>query len=143
LNEKRELWIEHNFMIIKESIVYSADNSGAKFLKCIDVLNKKNTIASIGDTILVSVKNFVHRKRLKKKLIYFGLLVTVRQFTHRVDGFIVKFCTNRVLVFSKQFKFLGTRIYGGVGKDIRIKLNTGVLDKKKYQKIISYMSLVI
>lgn len=130
-------------MIKKESIVYSADNSGAKFLKCIDILNKKKSVAVIGDTVLVSVKNFVHRKKLKKKSIYFGLLVTTKQYTHRIDGSIIKFCSNRVLVFSKQFKFLGTRIYGGISKDIRVKLNSGILDKKKYQKVISYMSLVI
>ena len=130
-------------MIIKESIVYSADNSGAKFLKCIHVVNKKNSVAIIGDTILVSVKKFVHKKKLKKKMIYFGLLVTTKQYTQRLDGSIVKFCTNRILVFSKQFKFLGTRIYGGISKDIRTKLNSGSLDKKKYQKVISYMSLVI
>jgi len=118
-------------MIIKESVIYSADNSGAKFLKCIDVLNKSNAVASIGDILLVSVKHFIHRKKLKKKNIYFGLLVTTKQPTYRIDGFIIKFCTNRILVFSKQFKFLGTRIYGGVSKDIRIKLHSGVLDKKK------------
>lgn len=130
-------------MIIKESIVYSADNSGAKFLKCIAVLNKRNDVGLIGDTILVAVKKFIHRKKLKKKTIYFGLLVATKQYTHRLDGTIVRFCSNRVLVFSKQFKFLGTRIYGGISKDIRVKLNSGILDKKKYQKIISYMSLVI
>ncbi len=130
-------------MIIKESIVYSADNSGAKFLKCIAVLNKKNHVGLIGDTLLVAVKKFVHRKKLKKKNIYFGLLVVTKQYTQRVDGIIVRFCSNRVLVFSKQFKFLGSRIYGGISKDIRLKLNSGILDKKKYQKITSYMSLVI
>ena len=130
-------------MIIKESIVYSADNSGAKFLKCIGVLNKKNAVAVIGNVVLVTVKKFVHRKKLKKKFIYFGLIVTVKQYTHRIDGSIIKFCSNRVLVFSKQFKFLGTRIYGGISKDIRSKLNFGSIDKKKYQKIISYMSLSI
>ena len=55
----------------------------------------------------------------------------------------IKFCSNRVLVFSKQFKFLGTRVYGGISKDIRFKLNSGIIDKQKYQKVISYMSLVI
>ena len=130
-------------MVIKESVVYSADNSGAKFLKCIDVLKKRNTLANIGDTVLVLVKKFVHRKKLKKKIVYFGLLVTTKQNTRRVDGTIIKFCTNRILVFSKQFKFLGTRIYGGISKDIRTKLNFGSIDKKKYQKIISYMSLSI
>ena len=74
---------------------------------------------------------------------YFGLLVTTKQNTRRVDGTIIKFCTNRILVFSKQFKFLGTRIYGGISKDIGTKLNFGSIDKKKYQKIISYMSLSI
>lgn len=130
-------------MIIKESIVYSADNSGAKFLTCIDVLNKNNSVANIGDTVLVTVQKFVHRKKLKKKLIYFGLLVTVKQYTQRLDGSTIKFCSNRVLVFSKQFKFLGTRVYGGISKDIRFKLNSGIIDKQKYQKVISYMSLVI
>ena len=130
-------------MIIKESIVHSADNSGAKFLKCIGFLNKKNGVAFVGDTLLVVVKHYVHRKKLKKKSIYFGLLVTSRQNSYRMDGSIIKFCTNRILTFSKQFKFLGTRIYGGVSKDIRIKLNSGLLDKKKYQKIVSYMSLVV
>ena len=130
-------------MIIKESVVYCADNSGGKFLKCIAVSNKRNDIALIGDTILVVVKKFVHRKKLKKKSIYFGLVVTTKQYATRLDGIVVRFCSNRVLVFSKQFKFLGTRIYGGISRDIRIRLNSGVLDKKKYQKIISYMSLVI
>jgi large subunit ribosomal protein L14 len=130
-------------MIIKESIIYSADNSGAKFLKCIDVLNKSNAVACVGDIVLVSVKNFIHKKKLKKKQIYFGLLVTTKQTIHRMDGFTIKFCSNRILIFSKQFKFLGTRIYGGISKDIRIKLNNGILDKKKYQKVLSYMGFVI
>jgi len=130
-------------MIIKESVLHTADNSGAKFLKCIGVLNKKNGVAFIGNTLLVSVKRFLHKKKLKKKLIYFGLLVTAKHYTYRRDGIAVKFCSNRVLLFSKQFKFLGTRIYGGIAKDIRTKLNFGLIDKKKYQKVISYMSLVI
>jgi ribosomal protein L14 len=130
-------------MIIKESVVYSADNSGANFLKCIAVLNKKNAVATIGNTILVSVKNFIHRKKLKKSIIYFGLLATSKQYTYRIDGSAIKFCSNRVIIFSKQFKFLGTRIYGGISKDIRTKLNTGVLDKKKYHKAVSYASLVV
>lgn len=130
-------------MITKESIVYSADNSGAKFLKCIDVSNKRNSIAFIGNIILVSVKKFIHRKKLKKKLIYFGLLFATKQYTHRLDGSIIKFCSNRILVFSKQFKFLGTRIYGGISKDIRIGLSTNRLDKKKFQKILSYTSFVV
>jgi large subunit ribosomal protein L14 len=130
-------------MLIKESIVYSADNSGAKFLKCIAVLNKKSGVAIVGDTLLLVVKYYSHRKKLKQKSIYFGLLVTSKQNSYRLDGCSIKFCTNRVLIFSKQFKFLGTRIYGGVSKDIRTKLNSGLLDKKKYHKIASYMSLVI
>jgi ribosomal protein L14 len=76
-------------MVLKESIVYSADNSGAKFLKCIAVLNKKNNVGLIGDTLLVAVKKFVHRKKLKKKIIYFGLLVATRQYTQRLDGTIL------------------------------------------------------
>jgi large subunit ribosomal protein L14 len=130
-------------MIQKESVVYAADNSGAKFLKCVAVFKKRNAFAIIGNTVLVSVKIFVHRKKLKKTEIYFGLLVTAKQYTYRTGGLAVKFCSNRILVFSKQFKFLGTRIYGGISKDIRIKLNSGALDKKKYYKVVAYTSLVV
>lgn len=130
-------------MILKESILYSADNSGAKFLKCISIRSKKNGSAVVGDVILVSVKRFSHRKRLKKKTIYFGLIVTLKQITKRIDGSFIKFCSNRVLLFSKQFKFLGTRIYGGISKDIKMKLSSGSINKKKYQKVLSYISLVI
>ncbi len=130
-------------MVRKESIVYSADNSGAKFLKCIGVLNKKNGVANIGDVLLISVKKFMHRRKLKKRVIYFGLLVTAKQYLYRIDGSVIKFCSSRVLIFSKQFKFLGTRIYGGISKNVRINLNCGKLDKKKYQKILSYMNFAI
>jgi ribosomal protein L14 len=130
-------------MIQKESIVYATDNSGAKYLKCVAVFKKKTAFALIGNTVLVAVKNFVHRKKLKKAEIYFGLLVTAKQYSYRNEGSAVKFCSNRVIVFSKQFKFLGTRIYGGISRDIRIKLNSGALDKKKYYKVAAYTSLVI
>jgi large subunit ribosomal protein L14 len=144
LNEKQVLWIEHSlFMIIKESVLYSGDNSGAKYVKCIHVLNKKNAIGVVGNTLLIVVKKFIHKKKLKRKLIYFGLLVTVRQYNSRLDGSMVKFCSNRVLLFSKQFKFLGTRIYGGISKDIRLQLNLGIIDKKKYQKIVSHINLAV
>jgi large subunit ribosomal protein L14 len=130
-------------MVTKQSILQASDNSGAKYLKCIDVISKNNSVAFIGNTVLVSIKKFVHKQKLKKTSIYFGLIITTRQYTYRIDGSTIKFCSNRVLVFSKQFKFLGTRIYGVVSKDIRIKLNLGTLDKKKYQKALSYSSLVI
>lgn len=130
-------------MVIKGSKLYSADNSGAQILTCIDVLKKNNSVAIIGSTLLLSVKLFVHTKKLKKKILYFGLLVTTRQLTYRVDGSAIKFGRNRVLIFSRQFKFLGTRIYGSISKDIRLKLSLGVLDKKKYHKALSYASSVV
>ncbi len=123
--------------------MYATDNSGARLLKCIDVLNKKKTLGFIGDTLLVSVKKAIHRRKLKKKLLYFGLIVSTKSYSLRADGTIIKFSSNRVLIFSKTFKFLGTRIYGGVAKDIRVKLDSGSLDKKKFQKVSSYMSLTV
>lgn len=131
------------FMIIKQSILRSADNSGAKFLKCVAVVNKNNSIGIIGNTVLVSIKKFVNSRKLKKSTIYFGLLITTKQYTPRTDGSCIKFCSNRVLVFSKQFKFLGTRVYGGISKDVKKKLYFGTIDKKKYQKAVSYTSVVI
>lgn len=131
-------------MLQIESQLKIVDNSGAKWAKCISVNKKgKKTAAKIGMLILVSLKKFSNRKKINKKIIYIGLIVGVSYWVKRLDGSSVKFFSNRLLLFNKQFKFLGTRVYGTILKEIRIKsLNIGT-NKKYFLKIFSYSSSII
>jgi large subunit ribosomal protein L14 len=92
---------------------------------------------------LVSLKKFSNRKKVNKRTIYIGLIVGISYWLTRIDGSFVKFFSNRLLLFNKQFKFLGTRIYGSILKEIKIKSLTGGKNKKYFQKIFSYSSSTI
>jgi len=61
----------------------------------------------------------------------------------RLDGLYFRFFSNRILIFNKQYKFLGTRVYGAITKEIRIKNNREKNKKRNFQKIISYAPLII
>lgn len=130
-------------MIIAETKLRIVDNSGAKLGKCIKVIGKQKKKASIGNIILITLKKFTNRKKVQKNIIYIGLIVGVCYWNFRKDGSFIKFFSNRVLVFNKQFKFLGTRIYGSILKEV--KMNN--LKEKKYRtyfhKIITYSSFVV
>ena len=131
-------------MIQAESQLKVVDNSGAKWAKCISVKKKgKYPTGKIGMLILVSLKKFSNRKKVNKRIIYIGLIVGVSYWTDRIDGSFVKFFSNRLLLFNKQFKFLGTRVYGSILKEIRIKSITEKKNKKYFQKIFSYSSSAI
>lgn len=131
-------------MIKVQTKLQVADNCGARWAKCIKIIGKgKKTTSNIGNTILVTLSNFFTTKKVQKRTIYLGLIVTVRQWVSRLDGLKVKFFSNRVLIFNKQYKFLGTRVYGGVFKEIKSQILTSKKDRKHFQKIISYSSLII
>lgn len=131
-------------MIQVESQLKVVDNSGAKWAKCISVKKKgKYPTGKIGMLILVSLKKFSNRKKVNKRIIYIGLIVGTSYWTDRIDGSFVKFFSNRLLLFNKQFKFLGTRVYGSILKEIRIKSITEKKNKKYFQKIFSYSSSAI
>ena len=118
------------------------DNSGGKIAKCIKLNGKKTTI-SVGHLILITLLKLKQNKKVKKRTIYIGLIIGICSWVYRLDGFFIKFFSNRVLIFNKNLKFLGSRVYGGVLKEIKI---TGLKDKnyrKNFQKIISYSSLII
>jgi large subunit ribosomal protein L14 len=131
-------------MIQVESQLKIVDNSGGKWGKCISVKRKgKHPSATIGMLILVSLKKFSNRKKVNKRTIYVGLIVGISYWISRVDGNLIKFFSNRLLLFNKQFKFLGTRVYGGILKEIRIKSITEKKNKKYFQKIFSYSSSTV
>lgn len=125
-------------MIIIGSKLYNIDNSGSKIVKCIKVYNSK--LAKVGNFILISLVKFISNIKLKKKLLYFGLIITSTYWILRKDGLFLKSFKNTILLFSKNYKFLGTRIYGILFKEIKF-LNCKEL--KTFNKIISYVYLVI
>ena len=128
-------------MIHVESQLKIVDNSGAKWAKCISVKKKgKHPWASAGMLILVSLKKFSNRKKVNKRTIYIGLIVGVRYWSSRINGNFIKFFSNRLLLFNKQIKFLGTRVYGSILKEIKIKSLSVGKNKKYFQKIFSYSS---
>ena len=128
-------------MLQIESKLKVVDNSGAKWSKCLSIKKKgKYPKATIGMLVLVSLKKIANRKKVNKKTIYVGLIIGVSYWIYRIDGTFVKFFSNRVLLFTKQFKFLGSRIYGSVLKEIKIKSLIKKKNNKYFQKIFSYSS---
>jgi large subunit ribosomal protein L14 len=117
------------------------DNSGAKWAKCIYIKTKgKYLSATIGMLILITLKKFSNRKKVNKRFIYLGLIVGVSYWVSRMDGTFVKFFSNRLLLFNKQIKFLGSRIYGVVLKEIKVKSFGEKKNQKYFHKIFSYSS---
>lgn len=128
-------------MITKGSSLKVIDNSGAKWSKCIKVIGK-SYIGNTGDLILVTLTNFKNRKKVKKRTIYLGLIAGTKKWILRSDGSCFRFFVNKILLFTRQFKFLGTRIYGAIGKEVKFKINLHT-EKKHLHKIFSYSSLII
>lgn len=117
------------------------DNSGAKWAKCIHIKKKgKYVSATIGMLILITLKKFSNRKKVNKRIIYLGLIVGVSYWVSRNDGTFVKFFSNRLLIFNKQIKFLGSRIYGIVLKEIKVQSLGEKKNQKYFMKIFSYSS---
>jgi large subunit ribosomal protein L14 len=112
-----------------------SDNSGAKIVECIKVLNKLK-FASIGDIIIISVKDTIPKQKSKveKGGIYKALIVETVQGAQRKDGSSIKFGRNSVVILSQQGIPIGTRILGLVTYELR---------KKNQSKILSLASHVV
>ena len=126
-------------MIKVGTILRVVDNSSAKWGKCINIKQKgKHPSGSIGTIILVTLKKFSSRKKVAKRTMYMGLIVGVAYWIGRVDGTFVKFFTNRLLIFNKQTKFLGSRIYGAILKETKAMNLHEKKNQKYFQKVFSY-----
>jgi large subunit ribosomal protein L14 len=116
-------------MIQTESRLEVADNSGAKEVQCIKVLGgSKRKYASIGDVIVVSIKNAMPRGKVKKGDVHRAVIVRTKQAIKRADGSEISFDKNAAVLINKQGEPIGTRIFGPVTRELR---NVG------YMKIIS------
>ena len=114
-----------------------SDNSGAKKVECIKVLNKHSkSFAYLGDFVIVSVKQLRLKGnvKVKKKDICLGLIFRTKYQKKRLDGRFFKFNTNSVILLNKNFKPYGTRFFGPVAKDLRQqkKLKISLLRSSNY-----------
>jgi len=116
-------------MIQMKSKLEVADNSGARQVMCIKVLGgSKRRYANIGDVIKVSVKEAIPRGKVKKGEVLNAVVVRTRKGVRRLDGSLIRFDTNAVVLLNPQLQPIGTRIFGPVTRELR---------SEKFMKIIS------
>ena len=116
-------------MIIAETKLNVADNSGAKLVQCIKVLGgSKRRSASIGDLIVVSVKEAIPNGKVKKGEVTRAVVVITKKGVSRKDGSTIRFDKNSAVLLTKEGEPIGTRIFGPVTRELRLK---------KFTKIIS------
>ncbi len=107
-------------MIVVESKMGVADNSGAKKVKCIKILGgSKRRHASIGDIIVVSVSSAQPRGKAQKGKVYRAVIVRTKKELNRKDGTSIKFDKNAAVLLSKTNEPIGTRIFGPVARELR------------------------
>jgi len=116
-------------MIQMQTNLEVADNSGAKRVQCIKVLGgSKRRYASVGDIIVVSVKEAIPRGRVKKGDVRKAVVVRTAKQIQRPDGTSIKFDTNAAVILNTNNEPMGTRIFGPVVRELR---------GKNFMKIIS------
>ena len=109
-------------MIQAETNLAVADNSGARRVQCIKVLGgSKRKIASVGDIIVVSVKEAIPRGRVKKGDIQRAVIVRTAKEVKRIDGTSIRFDSNAAVLINKNNEPVGTRIFGPVVRELRAK----------------------
>jgi large subunit ribosomal protein L14 len=99
-----------------------ADNSGAKTVMCIKVLGgSRRRYASVGDVIVVTVKDASPNAKVKKGEVLKAVIVRTRKEINRGDGTLIKFDTNSAVLINAQNEPIGTRIFGPVARELRAK----------------------
>ncbi len=122
-------------MIQQESVVKVADNSGAKTALVIRVLGgSRRRYASLGDVVIVAVKNALPNGTVKKSDVARAVVVRTAKETRRKDGSYIRFDENAVVIINEQGEPRATRIFGPVARELR---------EKKYMKIVSLAPEVI
>ncbi len=122
-------------MIIPESSLDVADNSGARRVQCIRVLGgSKRRWATVGDVIVVTVKESIPRGRVKKGDVHRAVIVRTAKEIHREDGTSIRFDRNAAVLLNNANEPIGTRIFGPVTRELRAR---------RYMKIVSLAPEVI
>jgi large subunit ribosomal protein L14 len=116
-------------MIQAETRLTVADNSGARVLYCIKVLGgSRRRYASVGDIIVVSIKEAIPNAKVKKGDVLKAVVVRTKKELKRADGSYIRFDDNSAVLINAQNEPLGTRIFGPVARELRAK---------RFMKIVS------
>lgn len=116
-------------MIQMQTNLGVADNSGARRLQCIKVLGgSKCMVASVGDIIVVSIKDAIPRGKVKKGEVHKAVIVRTAKEIYRKDGSSIRFDQNAAVLINTNNEPIGTRIFGPVTRELRAK---------KFMKVIS------
>lgn len=116
-------------MIQMQTNLKVADNSGARRVQCIKVLGgSKRKSASVGDVIVVSIKDAIPRGKVKKGTVHRAVIVRTAKEIRRPDGTAIRFDDNAAVLLTSQGEPVGTRIFGPVTRELRAK---------EFMKIIS------
>jgi large subunit ribosomal protein L14 len=109
-------------MIQMETVVQSGDNSGARTLKCLKVLGgSKRRFATVGDVIVVSVKDAVPNSKVAKGSVQKAVIVRTAKEIQRADGSVIRFDENAAVLIKEDNEPVGTRIFGPVAREVRNK----------------------
>mgnify|MGYP002907639643 FL=1 len=116
-------------MIQMQTNLDVADNSGARQVQCIKVLGgSKRMHATVGDVIVVSIKDALPKGRVKKGDVHKAVIVRTASDIRRKDGSVIRFDSNAAVLVNKDGEPIGTRIFGPVARELR---------DHKYMKIVS------
>ncbi len=116
-------------MIQMQTTMEVADNSGARKVQCIKVLGGSHrNVASVGDVVVVSVKEAIPRGKVKKGDVHRAVIVRTAKDVQRVDGTAIRFDKNAAVLINKAGEPIGTRIFGPVVRELRAK---------RFMKIVS------
>ncbi|MHC4307107.1 MAG: 50S ribosomal protein L14 [Candidatus Scalindua sp.] len=122
-------------MIMEQTMLDVADNSGAKMAKCIKVLGgSRRVYASVGDVVVVAIKKSIPSGVVKKGDVAKGVIVRTKKNIRRDDGSYLKFDRNAIVIVDDDGSPKGTRIFGAVARELR---------KKNFMRIISLAPEVV
>lgn len=119
-------------MIQTQTVLKSGDNSGIRFVKCIQVYNGQ--IGSINSLILVTVKTVKSYDKIKKGDLFKSIVIRVKCKKHRKTGYSLTFNENTIVLLNKKNELYGTRVFGPICNELR---------KKNFLKLLSLGSVII
>ena len=122
-------------MIQLRTVLDVADNSGAKKIQCIKVIGGTGKLyATLGDIIIVAVKETIPGSNIKKGSVVRAVVVRTRKEVRRADGTYIRFDRNSGVIVSQQNEPIGTRVFGPIARELR---------EKEFMKIVSLAPEVI
>ena len=124
---KKKTWQGRKMIQIQTELTV-ADNTGAKRVECIKVLGgSKRRYASVGDIIVISVKDAIPKGKVKKGAVHKAVVVRTRKEIYRNDGSKVQFDSNAVVLTDDKGEPIGTRIFGPVTRELRTRGHTKII----------------